>query len=557
MSSTRSSSGGVRNLRAMFEQSNNESSTSHSPVRSPLGLDGQAASGADGDRPTNRVRASFVSVGPSEPVEEQSGKGRKNSGSESMSARRGSFCAHQESDPGIIEDAKETVGHEFQERRKSVIIDEIIPESALEATPAATPIVELPEHPLKSSALEEESSSTDTLAGEASPSVNMDKPVSAQQDEDAKLLPADPKDEAVVDGNAAIPQPVNEPQESHKESEAISKPLEEPPVGTTKQNATPQSPQPLPAETANEDEVAAPLESSSAGPNNTVESEKPVAEESAEVVQPTMSSTPPRNKHAPSAISSPSSSSKSHAPASQPPSQSASPTRSKKSIPIHGGAPAQSPGAASVRTRRSSVLAQPHPPPATTARPARPTTNKQTVTSSGAKSRSKSPTRPARLPAAATVPTASSAAKSGTGSSPSRSNNLSRKSSKVARNPSSGTRPTAQPSTVSRKPQAPSAQDHSERPGSRASHPGPKISRDDFFARMMRPTASSASKVHEKVEPKTHAPAKKPLPKSGSSATHAPRTGLTEGSHKVQGRANGSAAVGGPVERSEGKDSQA
>ncbi|KAA8647420.1 hypothetical protein EYZ11_011559 [Aspergillus tanneri] len=144
-------------------------------------------------------------------------------------------------------------------------------------------------------------------------------------------------------------------------------------------------------------------------------------------------------------------------------------------------------------------------------------------TVSGTKPRSNSPSRSARLPASATAPTLSSSGKLGaTGTTTSR---LTRKPSTLK--PAAGanqraTTPTA--SNVRKHASRPSPPGHSgsERPHSRVSQGGSKPVDEGFLARMMRPTASSASKTHDKVEAKSpprstktaRAPVQKVVPKT-------------------------------------------
>ncbi|KAJ5673009.1 hypothetical protein N7507_002136 [Penicillium longicatenatum] len=129
-----------------------------------------------------------------------------------------------------------------------------------------------------------------------------------------------------------------------------------------------------------------------------------------------------------------------------------------------------------------------------------------------AKSRTRSPTRPVRLPASMTAPTQASAARLGSAATPTgRTTNtastLTRKPSSLKSAAGAGqTRLTAgttagvrrQPSRSSLPPQP-----VQERPSSRTSDAGPKPANEGFLARMMRPTASSASKTHDRTEPKT------------------------------------------------------
>ncbi|GAM38510.1 hypothetical protein TCE0_033f09285 [Talaromyces pinophilus] len=112
---------------------------------------------------------------------------------------------------------------------------------------------------------------------------------------------------------------------------------------------------------------------------------------------------------------------------------------------------------------------------------------------------SKSPTRPVRLPASLVTPTAASAARTGT---------LARSQSHVNLRSS----PKAEPAkTLSRKPSTlrpdTSRLAHHtipDRPRSRMSTTSSRApGEESFLARMMRPTASSASKMHDKVEPRS------------------------------------------------------
>lgn len=146
------------------------------------------------------------------------------------------------------------------------------------------------------------------------------------------------------------------------------------------------------------------------------------------------------------------------------------------------------------------------------------------------KTRPKSPTRQVRLPAAATAATASSAAKTGE-APPLRP--PSRTGAAAGPKPSAPNR--GQPGGASRegttnassslrksssRPSLPAATKSTQKPKARTSTASLKASEGSFLARMMRPTQSSASKVHEKIE---HAAASaksntsKPKRKSGGS----------------------------------------
>ncbi|KAL4891756.1 hypothetical protein BDV59DRAFT_63239 [Aspergillus ambiguus] len=118
-------------------------------------------------------------------------------------------------------------------------------------------------------------------------------------------------------------------------------------------------------------------------------------------------------------------------------------------------------------------------------------------------------TKPARLPSSATTPSLSSAAKSST-------NGPTRKPSVPSRANNTTTSTTRKQSAL--------ASVSNERPSSRTSNRSTKPVDEGFLARMMRPTASSARKVHDKVDPKnppgakTTRTASKSVPKPASRA---------------------------------------
>lgn len=126
----------------------------------------------------------------------------------------------------------------------------------------------------------------------------------------------------------------------------------------------------------------------------------------------------------------------------------------------------------------------------------------------------------ARLPTSATVPSLSTA-KTGTtarqsGASTAASN-LSRKPSTLNSAANGAQRETTQATSNVRKKTSRASlpsQSSNERPSSRVSSTGSKPVDEGFLARMMRPTASSASKTHDKVEvkspPRTSKPAAAP-----------------------------------------------
>ena len=147
--------------------------------------------------------------------------------------------------------------------------------------------------------------------------------------------------------------------------------------------------------------------------------------------------------------------------------------------------------------------------------PATSTTTKKSIPLSPKlkKPRPKSPTRPARLPAAATAPTAASAAKFGGGLQPRPSSQTSvRGVIKHSANEPPQKAPIKSPKVTQERPlrsSLPTASNAGSRPKPRVSLAGSNPTGEDFLARMMRPTQSSASKTHDRAEQKT--PPKKRL----------------------------------------------
>ena len=161
------------------------------------------------------------------------------------------------------------------------------------------------------------------------------------------------------------------------------------------------------------------------------------------------------------------------------------------------------------------------PSTASSSKPASPAATKTTkpstqTTSPGGchKPPPKSPTRPAPLPSHLTAPTAASAAKTGAERKVSGSHSDALKSATGSK--PRGSRPSLGPPPATA----------SARPASRTSLA--KTPDDGFLARMMRPTASSASKVSGKAETKTTPPRKSTGARRRSSAATEKRKGRME-----------------------------
>lgn len=144
--------------------------------------------------------------------------------------------------------------------------------------------------------------------------------------------------------------------------------------------------------------------------------------------------------------------------------------------------------------------------------------HKPTVGSTTNKPRTKSPTRPVRLPNSMTAQTQSSNAKHG--SAAPAAGRTEKPATSLTRKPSSLKSAAAPTGAVRRQSSRPSLshQPAPERPSSRVSDIGAKPVNESFLARMMRPTASSASKTHDKSEiraPPKPTTSKAPRPSMG------------------------------------------
>jgi hypothetical protein len=209
-----------------------------------------------------------------------------------------------------------------------------------------------------------------------------------------------------------------------------------------------------------------------------------------------------------------------------------------KTISPRQSIPAKASSNAGKDTKKAAVPKQPQAPApakglavtATKPRQGKPSSKKAGPSSPPLKIRPKSPTRPVRLPAGATATTTSSAAK--TGEAPTQ-RPISRTGTVAAPKPSVPNR--VQQSGASRdgattgisslrksssRPSLPAATNPTRKPKARTSTASAKAPEGSFLARMMRPTQSSASKTHEKIDHAAH-PGKpypsKPKRKSGGS----------------------------------------
>lgn len=527
----------------MFE-SQSAASSPEPRGRSPAGR-----INTDGVRPTSKVRASFVSVEPSGHITRDLGatKGTVEGINSPQAHRRESFSVSDELGEDTVTELKKVVSHEKEARKHSADVVETIPEQAVEtreSSRAPPPIREtegtMPnlgsimkgsdfpepheaekEKPKAEQLVQAKAEQADTekiedtlakLSLQEVPADNPDKAVTGAQEE-ASLKPADPKDEVTVSGGGALPPPTEVLPSANTAKAASATPKAERSMPSkAKVNGTSTTP------AATKKPAAISTAKASASKASSAKSPLPKSPGIARLPK-----TPTTSKATPSA-----SAAKSPALNKEQPKPAATKEPAK--------APVSKASRASLRPSTASTTAstaakakvpvvenkKPTTKPTTTAPADAPKDNITTSPGGFKKPRPKSPTRPVRLPSHLTAPTASSAAKHGEEST----QKLARKPSTVSRPSLPKATPAArkQPSRASLAPSTTST----KRPESRTSTRG--AADEGFLARMMRPTASSASKTLDRPispprrGPSVRAPAK---PKTG------PESAVAKGKKKV------------------------
>ena len=548
---TERQSSGVRNLRAMFENS-----TAASPE--PRGRSPGGRFDADDNRPPSKVRASFVPVDAPIPRDLGAIKGTLDGINSPQANRRESFSVSEDVSGDAVAELKRVVSEEKEARNNSEAIEEVVPEQAVETressrappaireTPDEMPNLgsimkgadfpepqaakdkkpeekpeekPVPAEPVQAAAEPSQEVGTieekmAALSVAETPADNPDKVSGAQ--EEASLKPADPKDEATISGGGALPPPTEVLPSAN---------------ATTKAPETPKAPAATPSK------AQANGTAEKATTNGTPSGKRPAAISTAKASSsqaPSAKSPMPRSPGV-ARLNKPPTTPKTTtaAPAAKAPAATKEPT--KPSAPKETAkAPAPKASRASLRpattSSTASAAAKAKAPVAETKKPASkpataaPASKDGTTTSPTGfkKPRPKSPTRPVRLPSHLTAPTASSSAKHEEDGA----QKLARKPSTVSRPAAPKAVPAARKQT-SRASLAPSTTSSAapKRPTSRASTRGG--AEEGFLARMMRPTASSASKTHDK-------PASPPRRAPSTRASTKPKEGvLAKGKQKV------------------------
>ena len=428
----------------MFEQSS-ETVSPPSRGRSPAG-----SVTSDGARPYSKVRTSFISVDRS---------GETGSSSRKMSSsgdNRGSGI----NEPRVMAGGS---NQEVLEKEEAVVKD---------VSPKQEAVYD---------------------------SAKPDKPVAGTGEELADISPADPKDETAITGDEALKSngpdlgsvlkgsPFATPK---KQAEDAPKPTKEPtppnpptPPNASKTNGQPNESRVSPNKTASKSEAPKPRTSVNATKQGPISEHSNLAPQSPNTSQ-TDGPTDSGSSVKPARTSLERLSVQKNRPGTD--ANKAQRTNNTAAAP-------KAPGPDLTKLRQTSVRSNGI------------TSNKPGPKSPISKPRPKSPTRPVRLPASATAPTASSAAKLG-GPPPSRSPSRASIASSHKPTTLNRSRPTPLTSTVAQARQKPVRSSlppqstAASKSKTRTSTASAKGSDESFLARMMRPTESSKSKTHEKVE---------------------------------------------------------
>ncbi|KAF3039092.1 hypothetical protein E8E11_001066 [Didymella keratinophila] len=512
----------------MFEQ--NAASSPEPRGRSP----GSSSAVDDTSRPTSKVRASFVSVENTMPHASDFAGVDKGTPSNSAAANRRESFSVSEDTTGSVAELKKTISEEKEERRKSVAIIEPVPEQAVasrESSVGPPPVRNEPEgdivnlgHIMKGSEFPETSADTDAGAPQPTeapakeapapelpavkeepmkeqeatpapvqetPAENPDKTTTGAQEE-VSLKPADPTDASAVSGGKALPSPVEdlkpvEAEPSKTEPATPAAPAEpavktpKPASSTPKANGTPTTKGRL------DPKKPAAISTTKASSSKSTPVKSPLPKAAPKTPTNTRPSAAVSTAKAATPVSKPAAAAKpAPKPAAKEPAKTAAPKPKTSHTSLR-----QSTATAPTAAAKAKTAVSENKKPVTT-KPKDPTSPPAFK-----KPKPKSPTRPVGLPSRLTAPTAASAAKL-----------QGEEAAKVTRKPSTTTRPASRPPTTrpSRPSVAPSAAT-SKRPESRTSTVGG--AKPGFLERMSRPTAASASKVHEKpTSPPRKAPAK-------------------------------------------------
>ncbi|MCJ1241190.1 hypothetical protein MMC14_009194 [Varicellaria rhodocarpa] len=482
------SNSGVRNIRAMFE-AKSEQTSPPSRGRSPVGSEG-AGTRSTSSRPLSKVRTSFVAVERSGQLGTQLGLRRMSSNGE----------AAQGTDPGSDTRPSTTSEIDRPEAPKINGNGDGNLNGCVDSAPALEKVKEEELSNGSKEALSDQKEDTalllehsDHALDAAKSPVNGDAPSSKDKDLGSVLKgsPFNPEESAK---SPTLQETIasNADTQHTKTPSKTNAAVEGTPTGT--KSGSPSKSKPL---------ISRPM---------AIRTKKDIGG-SPQVKTPgkaSKSSSSPRTPKTP-ATQNAQPSSKVSSPR-QPLSKTASP---KLSLPTNGGkklselnkGPTKKASRTSIASSVSTTTAKQQPPTSTV--PSKKPASSSTSTSTSAKPKPKSPTRPARLPAAATAPTAASAARlSGApqSRSPSRTGTTTISRKPLTLNKDASTSRFRGPQTGSTSTKIASRPPPTSNPAAEGPKPRNVVGKapdEGFLARMMRPTASSASKVHDKTEQKS------------------------------------------------------
>ncbi|RMY12193.1 hypothetical protein D0866_14245 [Hortaea werneckii] len=562
--STERSSSAVRNLRSIFENKGSDNSP-NARGRSTSGLSNEASNSS---RPTSRIRANFVSVEPPKmsalAPEEGVGKGSAEGKRESTAdIRRGSFTANTDEEALAL---KETVSEEAHRREEESKIAQPIPEAAVESSGqtsaqtsgAGTPQMQATHDTKVQPVAVDPSPEQEAKVKEDKEPANPDKPTTAAEEEPVEMRPAEPANEEAVSGGQALP-PVTEDLR-HSEVQDSAPAAAAPAAVETPEQKAPEAESTATEAVATEAPAteAPSTESVLTGPLAT---EPPVNEApaTAQLDKAAQSAKKPEPKETASAKA-PSTA----AEASPKPTQSAptarsstggskSPAATKKQASAPSEAPKQKQpvkkaSRTSLTAPTASSMSKSHSTDRTSSTSSKPSTAAKPETSKP------KTTKPIDLPSRLTAPTASSRAKH----EPESAQAPAPRPSAVSSKPSAAPKPKPKPTstTSSARPTPRSSLAPSQRPESRTSATSappkkPAPADGSFLERMMRPTAASANKFHDKHDktevkspprpskttappkPKTNGQVKKPAAATGAPKPSSRPSTAKSGSEKA------------------------
>ncbi|KAI9725956.1 MAG: hypothetical protein M1828_002284 [Chrysothrix sp. TS-e1954] len=528
MSAARSSSSGVRDLRAMFE---NKTDATPNPVTTPdrgRSPSGRSTSGGDVDGPnskpssesrTRKVRSSFVSVNPSG----QMAAAGTSAGS-TETPRRESFSMSDDKDGEAIAEMRKTVSNEMEQRKSIPNLPETVPEQA--ATSA-----------LPTPSIESSQAQKPMVIPSKEKEPRPDKPISADEDDSAVMKPADVKESSVVSEGKGLTPTMDENITKASEPTTSSGAASTPTAAATKPTTNAKHSPKLKSE-ANAQESAGPAKTRAERP--AALSAKPAT---TKVTPPKASpgiKSPPAAKSTEAPKSSDGTAEQSTAKASVSSDTKAKP-KQKTQDAAGKASPATKPTPTSAPKKPQSITSPASKSPRGATKPAElpshltaPTASsaakheKQESSTSPTAKAHREPTKPVQLPSRLTAPTSSSAAKH----EPDSSKDSAKAHKKPSELPSRLLAPTAASQAKHEEPAAPSRKPRSSLPprqfnasttstaGSQGRNKPPSSTRtslaggarpngaakssaapsEGFLARMMKPTAASAKKTHEKAE---------------------------------------------------------